>query len=159
MSLLVRVVLPFTLLIGLASCAPDELHTTSEPVALRVRATTVRGVLTRPATAAASPAVVLLSGYGSNDMNETVGKTKPLRDIADGLGARGIATLRFDKPTLHQPAWPGYTPTEEYVDATASAIAFSAPKRPSIQAGSSCSATVLAARWRPAPRRVSTWPA
>ena len=46
------------------------------------------------------PAVVLLSGSGPNDKDETVGPNKPFTDIARGLGDRGIASLRFDKRTF-----------------------------------------------------------
>lgn len=44
--------------------------------------------------------VVLLSGSGPNDKDETIGPNKPFADIARGLGDRGIASLRFDKRTL-----------------------------------------------------------
>jgi hypothetical protein len=46
------------------------------------------------------PAVVLLSGSGPNDQDETIGPNKPFTDIARGLGDRGIASLRFDKRTF-----------------------------------------------------------
>lgn len=55
------------------------------------------------------PAVVLLSGSGPNDMDETVGPNKVFRDLAWGLATRGIASIRFDKRTrLYMP-----TPTDE----------------------------------------------
>jgi dienelactone hydrolase len=46
------------------------------------------------------PAVVLLSGSGPNDRDETIGPNKPFTDIARGLADRGIASLRFDKRTF-----------------------------------------------------------
>lgn len=46
------------------------------------------------------PAVVLVSGAGPHDRDETIGPDKPLRDIAHGLAAHGIATLRYDKPSF-----------------------------------------------------------
>jgi uncharacterized protein len=46
------------------------------------------------------PLVVLVAGSGPNDRDETVGPNKPLADIAHGLAAGGIATLRYDKRTL-----------------------------------------------------------
>ncbi|MDP1794020.1 MAG: alpha/beta fold hydrolase [Acidimicrobiales bacterium] len=61
------------------------------------------------------PAVILLSGAGPNDLDETVGQTKPLRDIAYGLAEKGIASLRFDKPTRRGTPSSTFTPTEEYV--------------------------------------------
>ena len=43
------------------------------------------------------PVVVLVQGSGSHDRDETIGPNKPFRDIAWGLAAQGVATLRFDK--------------------------------------------------------------
>jgi uncharacterized protein len=46
------------------------------------------------------PAVLLVHGSGPHDRDETIGPNKPFRDIAAGLGAAGIATLRYDKRTF-----------------------------------------------------------
>ncbi len=46
------------------------------------------------------PVVVLVHGSGPNDRDETIGPNKPFRDLAHGLAAAGIATLRFDKRTF-----------------------------------------------------------
>lgn len=45
-------------------------------------------------------AVVFLPGSGPTDRDSTVGPNKPLRDIAQGLATKGIASLRFDKRSL-----------------------------------------------------------
>jgi dienelactone hydrolase len=45
------------------------------------------------------PAVVLVSGSGPNDMDSTVGPNKPFRDLAEGLAAHGIASIRYTKRT------------------------------------------------------------
>jgi len=58
------------------------------------------GILLLPKSEAPVPAVVLLSGSGPNDKDETIGPNKPFADIARGLADRGIATLRFDKRTF-----------------------------------------------------------
>lgn len=44
--------------------------------------------------------MVLVAGSGPQDRDETIGPNKPLKDIADGLAAAGIASLRYDKRTL-----------------------------------------------------------
>lgn len=45
------------------------------------------------------PGVLLIAGSGPNDRDETVGGSKPFRDLATGLASRGFAVLRFDKRT------------------------------------------------------------
>lgn len=47
--------------------------------------------------------VVLVQGSGPQDEDETIGPNKPFRDIAEGLSAYGIATLRYDKRTHFAP--------------------------------------------------------
>ena len=42
------------------------------------------------------PAVVLISGSGSQDRNETIGDNQPFRVLADGLARQGVVVLRFD---------------------------------------------------------------
>ncbi len=54
------------------------------------------GTLTIPAGAGPFPGVVLISGSGTQDRNETIGTHQPFRDLADGLARRGIVVLRFD---------------------------------------------------------------
>jgi dienelactone hydrolase len=57
-------------------------------------------ILTLPAKANNLPAVVLVSGSGPNDRDETVGAEKPFKDIAEDLAKKGIASLRYDKRTF-----------------------------------------------------------
>ena len=57
------------------------------------------GLVTTPAGKGPFPAVLMLSGSGPNDMDETIGPNKPLRDLAEGLSSRGILVLRYDKRT------------------------------------------------------------
>jgi uncharacterized protein len=45
------------------------------------------------------PIIVLVSGSGPHDPDETIGPNKPFRDLAYGLAAHGIATLRYEKRT------------------------------------------------------------
>lgn len=44
--------------------------------------------------------VVMVGGFGPLDRDETVGRNKPMRDLAVGLARNGIASLRYDKPTF-----------------------------------------------------------
>ena len=60
--------------------------------------------------------VVLLSGGGPFDRDGTAGGMKPLKDLAWGLGSRGIASVRFDKP-IDAP-----TLTTEYVPHAVAAV-------------------------------------
>ena len=46
------------------------------------------------------PAVVFVHGSGSSNMDEKVGKLTPFRDLAYGLAAHGIASVRYDKRTF-----------------------------------------------------------
>jgi dienelactone hydrolase len=55
--------------------------------------------LSVPAGAGPHPAVVLVHGSGPQDRDETIGASKPFRDIARGLASRGVAVLRYDKRT------------------------------------------------------------
>lgn len=59
----------------------------------------VPGTISVPHGPGARPGVVLLAGSGPLDRDETIGRNKPLKDIAWGLATRGIVVLRFDKVT------------------------------------------------------------
>jgi pimeloyl-ACP methyl ester carboxylesterase len=54
------------------------------------------GTLTVPSGSGPFPAVVLISGAGSQDRNYTIGNNQPQRELADGLARRGVVVLRFD---------------------------------------------------------------
>jgi dienelactone hydrolase len=72
-----------------------------------------------PGRAGPRPAVLLLSGSGPHDQDETIGRSKPLKDLAWGLASAGIAVLRFEKVTHAHPAEcaarPAFTLSDEYV--------------------------------------------
>ena len=57
----------------------------------------LKGMLTLPEGEGPFPAVVLVHGSGSSNMDEKVGKLTPFRDISLGLAQRGVATIRYDK--------------------------------------------------------------
>jgi pimeloyl-ACP methyl ester carboxylesterase len=54
------------------------------------------GTLTTPRAAGRHPAVVLISGSGAQDRDETVYDHKPFLVLADHLTRQGIAVLRYD---------------------------------------------------------------
>ena len=76
---------------------PDGIH--ARPLDVPSPAGRLPGMLTLPDGKGPFPAAVLLAGSGPNDMDETIGPNKPLRDIALGLARAGIASLRYDKRT------------------------------------------------------------
>lgn len=59
------------------------------------------GTITVPLTKGDSPApaIVLVHGSGPNDRDETIGGSKPFRDLAWGLATKGVVVLRYDKQT------------------------------------------------------------
>jgi uncharacterized protein len=94
-------------------------------IAIGVGSPPLRGTLTLPADNGPFAAVVLISGSGPNDQDETVGPNKPFREIALGLAARGIASLRYDKRTRDYPRSTNpitATATQEYVPDALAAI-------------------------------------
>ncbi len=61
------------------------------------------GKITFPKTDKPTPALILVHGSGPNDMDETIGGSKPFRDIAFGLSTAGIAVIRYNKRTNQHP--------------------------------------------------------
>jgi pimeloyl-ACP methyl ester carboxylesterase len=80
--------------------APANAPYTAQDVVIPTpRGYTLAGTLTRPTGAAKVPAVVTISGSGPQDRDSRISivpNYAPFRDIADTLGRRGIAVLRFD---------------------------------------------------------------
>ena len=57
----------------------------------------LKGLLTLPDGSGPFPAVILVHGSGSSNMDEKVGKLTPFKDLAQGLAERGVASIRYDK--------------------------------------------------------------
>jgi len=57
---------------------------------------TLAGTLTRPNTGSYFPAVLLITGAGPQDRDETTAGHKPFLVLADALTRRGMAVLRLD---------------------------------------------------------------
>jgi dienelactone hydrolase len=89
--------------------------------------TPLPGTLTLPQAMGKVAAVILVHGSGPNDRNETVGANRPFQDLAEGLAARGIAVLRYEKRTKAYPQSFGpaqaFTVREEVTDDAEAAIA------------------------------------
>ncbi|GAB3334214.1 alpha/beta hydrolase [Micromonospora halotolerans] len=86
----------------------------------------VAGTVSLPRRPGPRPGVVLLSGGGPFDRDETSGPNKPLKDLAWGLASRGVAVARFDKVT-HTHAGQvaearDFTMTDEYVPHAVAAV-------------------------------------
>lgn len=86
----------------------------------------VPGTLSLPHGHGPRPGVVLLSGGGPFDRDETSGLNKPLKDLAWGLASRGVAVLRFDKVTSTHSQQVAtrrdFTMTDEYVPYAVAAV-------------------------------------
>lgn len=81
-------------------------------------------------------AVILVSGSGPNDADETIGPNKVFKDIAWGLASDGIAVLRYPKRTHEYGAKSSADPAnltvkDEYLDDARAAVALLA-SRPEI---------------------------
>ncbi len=104
----------------------DQARFTEREVELTAEPGPVGGTLTLPVDPAAAPVgVVLLTGGGPLDRDETSGPNKPLKDLAWGLAGHGIAVLRFDKLSFLRPesmTEPGFTMTGEYVPHAVAAV-------------------------------------
>lgn len=72
------------------------------------------------------PVVILIPGSGPQDRNATIGKNQPFFQLALELGARGIATLRFEKRTLRHKKKAGllsqFTVEHEFIEDAVSAF-------------------------------------
>jgi pimeloyl-ACP methyl ester carboxylesterase len=95
----------------LAAAAPWTPPAYAKPRRFTERETVIGrrpGTITLPSRGT-GVGVVLLSGGGPFDRDGTAGAMRPLKDLAWGLASRGVASVRFDKPT------DAPTLTEEYV--------------------------------------------
>jgi hypothetical protein len=86
----------------------------------------VPATLSLPHQPGPRPAIVLLAGSGPQDRDETIGRNKPLKDLAWGLASRGVAVVRFDKVTYAHPnevkAAHDFTVADEYLPQASAAV-------------------------------------
>jgi pimeloyl-ACP methyl ester carboxylesterase len=76
--------------------AAEDVPYAQEEVTFENGDVTLAGTLTLPEGDGPYPAVVLVTGSGAQDRDETIGAMKPFRLIADGLTRAGVAVLRWD---------------------------------------------------------------
>ena len=82
------------------------------------------GVFTSPKNASNFPVVIMVHGSGPSDMDETGGPNKPFKDLAAGLAAKGIGSIRYVKRSMVYPRIfnKAFTVKEEVIDDALSAI-------------------------------------
>ena len=100
---------------------------TEEEISFGLKGWELPGTMTLPPGDGPFPAAVLVHGSGPSDRNESVGANQPFRDLAHGLAAAGVASLRYDKRTLvHGARMIGLpiTVVEETVEDAVAAVAF-----------------------------------
>ena len=82
------------------------------------------GVFTSPKNVSSFPVVIMIHGSGPSDMDETVGPNKPFKDLAAGLAAKGIGSIRYVKRSMVYPRLfnKAFTVKQEVIDDALSAI-------------------------------------
>lgn len=111
----------------------DQTKFHEEPVTVSDGQWHLPGMLTLPNGKGPFTAVVLISGSGPNDADETVGPNKPFKDLAWGLATQGIAVLRYAKRTHVYGAKSSADPAnltvkDEYLDDVHAAISLLASR-------------------------------
>lgn len=103
--------------------ADTTLYTEKE-VSIKFGGGEMAGIFTSPKAASNFPVVILVHGSGPVDMDETVGPNKPFKDLAAGLAAKGIASIRYVKRSMVYPNsfTKTFTVKEEVVDDALNAI-------------------------------------
>ncbi len=110
----------------------DETKFIEEEVEFDCQGYTMYGSLIVPKNQRSFPIVIMATGSGPNDRDEKIGANKPFKNIAQGLGTLGVATLRYDKRTLTHGAqianMPEFDIDSEYTEEVQAAIRFVSEK-------------------------------
>lgn len=85
---------------------------------------TLKGTLTRPRGQGPFAAVVLISGSGPQDRDESLLGHRPFLVLADALTRRGIAVLRFDDRDFTQPSATFQATSEELSEDVLAGVEF-----------------------------------
>ncbi len=106
----------------------DESKFIEEEVEFDCDGYTMYGSLIVPQNQRSFPLVIMATGSGPNDRDEKIGANKPFKNLAQGLGTLGVATLRYDKRTLTHGAQianiPEFDIDNEYTEEITAAINF-----------------------------------
>lgn len=105
--------------------APRVLPPIEREILVPTPAGPLPGTFTAPPTGGRSPVVVIVHGSGPADRNLTFGPNAPYRDLAQGLAARGVASVRYDKRTKVAPFWfinRAFTVRDETIDDAVAAL-------------------------------------
>lgn len=123
---------------ALSADAPPE-GVTQREVTVGADGWPLPGLLTLPDGDGPFPAVVLVHGSGPHDADETIFGNKPFRDLAHGLAAHGIGSLRYVKRSKEHGARLAREHAEITVEAEAIADAAAAVRwlraQPQVDAG------------------------
>jgi dienelactone hydrolase len=102
---------------------PSEGLAPGANASIAVGSLTLPAIITLPKAGGPAPLIVLVHGSGAHDADETVGPNKPFRDLAEGLAARGIATLRYVKRNRIAPLTASATLDDEVTNDALAAVA------------------------------------
>lgn len=107
--------------------APAYADTTlysEKEISIKFEEGQMAGIFTSPKNSASFPVVIMVHGSGPSDMDETVGPNKPFKDLAAGLAAKGIGSIRYVKRSMVYPRSfnKAFTVKEETIDDALSAI-------------------------------------
>lgn len=106
----------------------DTTLFTQKEVKIKFADGEMAGIFTSPKNVTNFPLVVMVHGSGPSDMDETVGPNKPFKDLAAGLAAKGIGSVRYVKRSMVYPNSfsKAFTVKEEVIDDALTAITLAA---------------------------------
>jgi len=109
----------------LAPSYADTTLYTEKPTYLTTPGHQLAAIITTPKNLKNFPVVVFVHGSGPSDMDATVGPNKPFKDLAAGLAAQGIGSIRYVKRTMiyAQEFNKVFTVKEEVTDDAVAALA------------------------------------
>ncbi|MCF8453877.1 MAG: DUF3887 domain-containing protein [Pedobacter sp.] len=102
----------------------DTTLYSEQEISIKFEEGQMAGIFTSPKNSSSFPVVIMVHGSGPSDMDETVGPNKPFKDLAAGLAAKGIGSIRYVKRSMVYPRSfnKAFTVKEETIDDALSAI-------------------------------------